>query len=88
MWRYAWPFQAFKVFDQDKDGFISVGELKHVMINLGEKLSNDEYEEMIKEADLDKDGLVNFQGMTFAFPVWFSVQNYLFTEFVTILTSK
>ena len=32
------------------------------MMNLGEKLSNEEYEEMIKEADLDKDGLVSYQG--------------------------
>lgn len=54
--------QAFRVFDRNNDGFISVGELRHVMINLGEKLSDDEYEEMIREADLDKDGLVNFQG--------------------------
>ncbi|XP_055339960.1 calmodulin-beta-like [Paramacrobiotus metropolitanus] len=53
--------EAFRVFDRNNDGFISVGELRHVMINLGEKLSDDEYEEMIREADLDKDGLVNFQ---------------------------
>lgn len=32
------------------------------MTNLGEKLSEDEVLEMIKEADLDGDGLVNYHG--------------------------
>ena len=31
-------------------GFISAAELRHVMTNLGEKLSDSEVEEMIKEA--------------------------------------
>ena len=33
-----------------------------VMCNLGEKLSPDEIEEMIKEADVDGDGQVNYEG--------------------------
>ncbi|WCJ43880.1 Calmodulin [Euphorbia peplus] len=52
--------EAFKVFDKDQDGFISPYELRHVMMNLGEKLSDEEVELMIKEADLDGDGLVNY----------------------------
>ncbi|KAE9445816.1 hypothetical protein C3L33_22294, partial [Rhododendron williamsianum] len=36
-------------------------KLRHVMINLGEKLSDEEVEQMIKEADLDGDGQVNFE---------------------------
>lgn len=31
------------------------------MINLGEKMTDEEVEEMIKEADEDGDGLVNYQ---------------------------
>jgi calmodulin len=31
------------------------------MRNLGEALTDDEVKEMIREADLDLDGLVNFQ---------------------------
>ncbi|WZZ08872.1 hypothetical protein YC2023_094793 [Brassica napus] len=34
--------------------------LSHVMINLGEKLTDEEVEQMIKEADLDGDGQVNY----------------------------
>ncbi|KAF2550154.1 hypothetical protein F2Q68_00038063 [Brassica cretica] len=28
--------EAFRVFDKDQNGFISAGELRHVMTNLGE----------------------------------------------------
>ncbi|XP_073303515.1 calmodulin-1-like [Primulina huaijiensis] len=52
--------EAFKVFDKDQNGYISATELRHVMINLGEKLSDDEVEQMIREADLDGDGQVNY----------------------------
>ncbi|KAK6913986.1 EF-hand domain, partial [Dillenia turbinata] len=53
--------EAFKVFDKDQNGYISASELRHVMINLGEKLTDEEVDQMIKEADLDGDGQVNFE---------------------------
>jgi calmodulin len=33
------------------------------MTNLGEKLSDEEVDDMIREADLDGDGMVNYEGM-------------------------
>ncbi|GER55296.1 calmodulin [Striga asiatica] len=53
--------EAFEVFDRDQDGFISAIELRNVMLNLGERLSEEEAEQMIKEADFDGDGLVSFE---------------------------
>ncbi|GAV75777.1 EF_hand_5 domain-containing protein [Cephalotus follicularis] len=53
--------EAFKMFDKDQDGYISPNELRHAMITLGEKLSDEELELMIKEADLDGDGQVNYE---------------------------
>ena len=53
--------EAFKVFDKDGNGFISAAELRHVMTNLGEKLNEEEVDEMIREADQDGDGQVNYE---------------------------
>jgi len=38
--------EAFKVFDKDGNGFISAAELRHVMTHLGEKLTDEEVDEM------------------------------------------
>jgi calmodulin len=34
--------ESFRVFEQDQNGFISRGELRHVLQNLGGRLSDDE----------------------------------------------
>ena len=51
---------AFKMFDKDKNGYIERDELKQMMTKLGEKLTDGEIDEMMKEADTDNDGRVNY----------------------------
>ena len=34
--------QAFRMFDRDNDGFIDARELRHLLTNLGEKLTDQE----------------------------------------------
>ncbi|EDW16096.1 hypothetical protein AWZ03_004805 [Drosophila navojoa] len=53
--------EAFKIFDKDEDGFISPAELRFVMVNLGEKLTDEEIDDMIREADFDGDGKINYE---------------------------
>ena len=51
---------AFRHFDMDKDGYITPHELRNGMINIGEEYTPEEAEEMIKEADLDNDGKIDY----------------------------
>lgn len=50
---------SLQVFDRDNNGFISAAELRHVMTSIGEKLTDDEVDEMIREADQDGDGRID-----------------------------
>ncbi|KAK8388297.1 hypothetical protein O3P69_020357 [Scylla paramamosain] len=53
--------EAFGVFDKDGNGHISATELKHVLMTMGEKLSQDEVDIMIREADIDGDGHIHYE---------------------------
>lgn len=61
--------QAFRVFDIDGDGLIDADELRQTMANLGETLSEHDVQTMIREADRNGDGKVDFDGMS---AVWAS----------------
>jgi len=52
---------AFRIFDKDDDGLISVDELRHIMLSFGEKMSEKELDEMISEANCDKDGHIDYE---------------------------
>lgn len=52
--------EAFKVFDASGDGSISPGELKQLLINVGEPVNDDDVDSIIKEVDVDGDGEVSF----------------------------
>lgn len=52
--------QAFRVFDRDGDGYISTSDLRYFMVTLGEKLSEEEADEMIRMLDEDGDGRVQW----------------------------
>ena len=54
---------AFKIFDKDGNGLISANELRQIMANLGEKLTDEELDEMMREADLNGDGQIDFEGI-------------------------
>lgn len=52
---------AFRVFDYEENGFISAQQLCHVMTNIGEKLSQAEITEMLKQAGVDSHGQINYE---------------------------
>ena len=52
----------YRIFDKDDDGLISVEELRHIMLSFGEKMTEKELDEMIAEANCDKDGHIDYEG--------------------------
>ena len=52
---------AFKVFDTDGSGSISRDELKRLMTQLGQNLSEAELDAMMDEVDTDGDGEISFE---------------------------
>lgn len=53
--------EAFGVFDKDGEGTISSSELKHVLMTMGEKLTLEEVELIIREADIDEEGQIRYE---------------------------
>ncbi|XP_071164319.1 uncharacterized protein [Mytilus edulis] len=53
--------ETFKFFDKNGDGVITARELRMVMSNLGEKMTDDEISAMIHEADNNGDGVIDYE---------------------------
>jgi len=53
--------EAFRVFDKDGNGFTSAAEMRHILTTLGEKMTDDEVEEMMQMAEIDGDGQINYE---------------------------
>ncbi|CAC5372058.1 CALM [Mytilus coruscus] len=52
---------AFRLFDNNGDGYITAPELKTILSNNGEKISDEELDAMVKDADVDGDGKINYE---------------------------
>lgn len=51
---------AFRIFDEDGDGYISPTEIQLLFKKLGELITTDEAVEIMKDCDLNQDGLIDF----------------------------
>ena len=51
--------KAFQIIDRDKSGSIDKQEFEFVFQNIGSKLTNEEIDEMIKQADVDGNGEIS-----------------------------
>jgi len=51
---------AFKGYDLNSDGRVTVKEFRRIMVRTG-KMSDGDIEKMIEKADVDNDGCINFR---------------------------
>lgn len=51
---------GLKVFDKEQNGNISSAELRHLLTNLGERLSDEEVEQLLMGLE-DKNGLIHYE---------------------------
>ncbi|KAG6837023.1 hypothetical protein H0H93_016230 [Arthromyces matolae] len=51
--------RGFQVFDKEGNGFIGAGELRYVLTQLGEKMTNEEVDELLKGVQIGPDGLTS-----------------------------
>lgn len=52
--------EAYKVFDKDGNGYITLDELKETIYLINNQITEEEVKEMLNEVDEDKDGKINF----------------------------
>ena len=52
--------ESFSLYDRDGNGSISLLELREVLRNLGEKVTDDEINQIIRMADQDGDGEIDY----------------------------
>lgn len=53
---------AFRVFDLDNDGYITKDELRKAMDIIGEPVTENQLNEFMKMADIDKNGKIDYEG--------------------------
>ena len=66
--------EAFSEMDKDGNGYITAAELKEVFEDMGEPVADYIIDEMIRQADTNKDGKISFDGITFKLLLFYNFQ--------------
>ncbi|CUG40760.1 calmodulin, putative [Bodo saltans] len=51
--------EAFRVFDKEMNGTVSVAEFRHIMTTMGEKYSEEEFRDLIQ--GFDENGVIHYE---------------------------
>jgi len=52
--------EGFRIFDRESNGMVNVGEVRHLLTSLGEKLSADDVNMLVQGME-DSNGMVNYE---------------------------
>ncbi len=53
--------ESFRMFDTYGNGLVNLMQMRTALQNVGEKLRDEEIDELIREADIDTDGNVHYE---------------------------
>jgi len=67
--------KAFKRYDKNNDGYLDLKDFEEKMTKTGEKLSAEEFKDMIRLADIDHDGRISYQGIFLFIGRFFQIVN-------------
>lgn len=54
--------RGFQVFDKDRSGFVGKGQIKYILTNLGEKMSEEEVDELFKSTIDTNNNEIDYRG--------------------------
>jgi Ca2+-binding EF-hand superfamily protein len=54
--------RGFQVFDKDRSGFVGKGQIKYILTNLGEKMSEEEVDELFKSTIDSNNNEIDYRG--------------------------
>ena len=55
--------EGFRYFDKDGSGFVDAAELRYTLTTLGDTLSDEQAEDFFKQADINEDGKISYEGI-------------------------
>ncbi|KER33868.1 hypothetical protein T265_00314 [Opisthorchis viverrini] len=71
--------EGFRVFDKESNGFISAAELRHLLTALGERLREDEVDQLLAGME-NSQGLVPYEGERISFEMFIPIYQTLAKE--------
>ncbi|CBZ26770.1 calmodulin-like protein [Leishmania mexicana MHOM/GT/2001/U1103] len=51
-------YAALKVLDDDADGYLTTTQLRHILVNLGARISQEDAEEILRDVEKDREGMI------------------------------
>lgn len=76
--------EAFRVFDKDGSGYITIDEAKSILQRGENSISDEDLQEFFNQSDLDKDGQINYEGI--ALHVHVVLRRYYTPPFCDVLS--
>ena len=52
---------AFRVFDRKSNGFVSAEEMRHILVEIGDRFTDEEMAEFLKHSTPDDDGQIHYE---------------------------